>query len=61
MIEQDYEEYAVVEQRVSIGRTITEADIVFHAGHASDYFPHLVDAEFCKKNLQTCKVETVTA
>jgi len=32
----------------STGRTITEADIVFHAGHTGDFFPHHMDAEFCK-------------
>ncbi|HWP40030.1 MAG TPA: MaoC/PaaZ C-terminal domain-containing protein [Tepidisphaeraceae bacterium] len=30
------------------GRTITEADIVFHAGHTGDFFPHHMDAEFAK-------------
>jgi acyl dehydratase len=33
----------------STGRTITEADIVFHAGHTGDFFPHHMDAEFCKQ------------
>jgi acyl dehydratase len=42
---EDYEEGAV---RETFGRTITEADIVIHAGHSGDFFPHHMDAEFCK-------------
>lgn len=30
-----------------MGRTITEADIVLHAGQTSDFFPHHMDAEWC--------------
>lgn len=47
-IEQYYEDYALGAQRRSLGRTITEADIVFHAGHSGDFFPHHMDAEFCR-------------
>jgi acyl dehydratase len=32
----------------SHGRTITEADIVLHAGQTGDFYPHHMDAEFCK-------------
>lgn len=46
--EQFLEDYVVGETRNTLGRTITEADIVIHAGHAGDYFPHHMDAEFCK-------------
>lgn len=46
--EQYFEDYVEGESRTSFGRTITEADIVFHAGHSGDYFPHHMDAEFCK-------------
>ena len=46
--EQFFEDYELGAQRVSTGRTITETDIVIHSGHAGDYFPHHVDAEFCK-------------
>ena len=46
--EQFFEDYVVGETRRTLARTITEADIVFHAGHSGDYFPHHVDAEFCK-------------
>jgi acyl dehydratase len=35
-------------QRETSGRTITEADLVIHAGHSGDYFPHHVDAEFAR-------------
>lgn len=42
---EDYEQGAV---RQTMGRTITEADIVFHAGHSGDFFPHHMDAEWCK-------------
>jgi acyl dehydratase len=42
-----FEDYAVGETRVSSGRTITEADIVLHAGQTGDFFPHHMDAEWC--------------
>ncbi len=34
--------------RETHGRTITEADIVIHAGHTGDFFPHHMDAEFAR-------------
>jgi acyl dehydratase len=43
-----FEDYAVGAQRNTSGRTITESDVVFHAGHTGDYFPHHVDAEFAR-------------
>jgi acyl dehydratase len=43
---QYYEDYQVGSQRISSGRTITETDVVVHAGHSGDFFPHHVDAEF---------------
>lgn len=46
--EQYFEDYMLGEKRVTFGRTITEADMVIHAGHSGDYFPHHVDAEWCK-------------
>lgn len=46
--EQYFEDYVAGEQRKTIARTITEADIVVHAGHTGDFFPHHMDAEFCK-------------
>lgn len=45
--EQFFEDYEIGETRQSFGRTITEADIVFHAGHSGDFFPHHMDAEWC--------------
>jgi acyl dehydratase len=33
---------------MTTGRTITEADIVIHAGHTGDYYPHHMDAEWVK-------------
>ena len=43
-----YEDYQIGAQRVTSGRTITETDIVIHAGHTGDFFPHHVDAEFAR-------------
>lgn len=43
-----FEEYTVDHRRSSLGRTITETDIVVHAGQTGDFFPHHMDAEWCK-------------
>ncbi|KIO75290.1 dehydratase [Pedobacter lusitanus] len=43
-----YEEYVIDSTRGTIGRTITETDIVIHAGQTGDFFPHHMDAEWCK-------------
>jgi acyl dehydratase len=43
-----FEDYAVGETRTTTGRTITETDIVVHAGHTGDFFPHHMDAEAMK-------------
>ena len=43
-----FEDYALGEKRTTSGRTITETDIVVHAGHTGDFFPHHMDAEFAK-------------
>jgi acyl dehydratase len=50
MLEQTryFEDYAIGEARDTTGRTITETDFVVHAGHSGDFFPHHLDAEFCK-------------
>ncbi|HTN35738.1 MAG TPA: MaoC family dehydratase [Arachidicoccus sp.] len=45
---QFYEDYDLGESRDSLGRTITESDIVLHAGQTGDFFPHHMDAEWCK-------------
>lgn len=42
-----FEAYEVGYSRVSTGRTITETDIVQHAGQTGDFFPHHMDAEWC--------------
>lgn len=43
-----YEDYETGAIRTTTGRTITEADIVIHAGQTGDFFPHHMDAEWCK-------------
>jgi acyl dehydratase len=43
-----FEDYQLGAVRMSSGRTITEADIVFHAGHTGDFYPHHMDAEFAR-------------
>jgi len=40
-----YEDYDIGQSRQTVGRTITETDFVVHSG---DFFPHHLDAEFCK-------------
>jgi acyl dehydratase len=45
-IDRWYEDYEPGESRTSVGRTITEADIVLHAGQTGDFFPHHMDAEW---------------
>ena len=43
-----YEDYKIGSVRKTGGRTITETDIVIHAGQTGDFFPHHMDAEFAK-------------
>ena len=43
-----FEDYQLGETRTTTGRTITEADIVIHAGHTGDFYPHHMDAEWVK-------------
>ena len=45
-IDRWYDDYEIGELRRSTGRTITEADIVLHAGQTGDFFPHHMDAEW---------------
>lgn len=47
-IEQFFEDYDVGTARRTNGRTITETDVVVHAGHSGDFFPHHMDEEWCK-------------
>jgi len=49
MIQSKYsEDYQVGSTRETLGRTITETDIVLHAGQSGDFYPHHMDAEWCK-------------
>jgi acyl dehydratase len=47
-IDRYFEDFEIGESRVSAGRTITETDIVIHAGQTGDFFPHHVDAEWTR-------------
>ena len=46
-VEAFFEDYVVGATRQTTGRTVTEADIVLHAGQTGDFFPHHMDAEWC--------------
>ncbi len=48
MEEAYFEDYVTGTVRETFGRTITETDIVVHAGQTGDFFPHHMDAEWCK-------------
>ena len=48
MKEIHFEDYQIGEIRCSGGRTITETDFVLHAGQSGDFYPHHMDAEWCK-------------
>lgn len=43
-----FEEFTLGNMRETMGRTITETDIVIHAGQTGDFFPHHMDEEWCK-------------
>lgn len=43
-----FEDYEIGATRETLGRTITETDIVLHAGQTGDFYPHHMDAEWCK-------------
>lgn len=45
--DQFFEDYELGATRRTTGRTITEADIVLHAGQTGDFFPHHMDAAWC--------------
>ncbi len=47
IVEEYFEDYEIGSVRESFGRTITEADIVLHAGQSGDFFPHHMDKEWC--------------
>lgn len=42
-----FEDYRIGEHRATLGRTVTEADVVLHAGQTGDFYPHHVDAHWC--------------
>src|ERR671928_1067092 len=46
--EQYFEDYVVGARRQTLGRTITETDVVLHAGQTGDFYPHHMDAEWCR-------------
>jgi len=46
-VEAYFEDYEIGSSRSTTGRTVTEADIVLHAGQTGDFFPHHMDAEWC--------------
>jgi Acyl dehydratase len=43
-----FEDYLTGVERETVGRTITETDVVLHAGQTGDFYPHHMDAEWCK-------------
>ncbi len=47
-MQQLFDQYEIGYSRTSTGRTITETDIVMHAGQTGDFYPHHMDAEWCK-------------
>src|SRR3954469_15324204 len=49
MFEKKYfEDFLLHHQRHTGGRTVSEADIILHAGQTGDFFPHHMDEEWCK-------------
>ncbi len=45
---QAFEAYDIGTVRETTGRTITEADIVLHAGQTGDFYPHHMDEVWCR-------------
>lgn len=45
--EKYFEDYVIGSSRCTTGRTVTETDIVLHAGQTGDFFPHHMDREWC--------------
>jgi acyl dehydratase len=43
-----FEQFEIGSVRETLGRTITETDVVIHAGQTGDFYPHHMDAEWCK-------------
>ena len=42
-----FEDCEIGASRETTGRTITEADVVLHAGQTGDFYPHHMDKEWC--------------
>lgn len=49
-VEQYFEDYTVGDERITLGRTITETDIVVHAGHSGDFSPITWTKSFARLN-----------
>lgn len=47
IVEKYFEDYEIGATFLTVGRTITEADIVLHAGQTGDFYPHHMDADWC--------------
>src|SRR5215212_2379514 len=47
-IEKFFEDFVLDDKRHTGGRTVTETDIVIHAGQSGDFFPHHMDEDWCK-------------
>ena len=47
VVDRYLEDYAPGEVRRTLGRTITETDVVLHAGQTGDFFPHHMDESWC--------------
>jgi acyl dehydratase len=43
-----FEDFTIDHSRRTTGRTVTETDIILHAGQTGDLFPHHMDEEWCK-------------
>ena len=47
IVDRYLEDYRLGEKRSTLGRQITEADVVLHAGQTGDFFPHHMDERWC--------------
>ncbi|WP_147915617.1 MaoC family dehydratase [Ruania zhangjianzhongii] len=47
VVDRYLEDYRLGEERRTLGRQITEADVVLHAGQTGDFFPHHMDERWC--------------
>ncbi|HZG26737.1 MAG TPA: MaoC/PaaZ C-terminal domain-containing protein [Chitinophagaceae bacterium] len=51
-----FEEFNLNDLRETGRRTVTETDIVIHAGQTGDFFPHHMDEEWCKTQPFTTRI-----